>query len=69
MKARKELEELRRHDPKALLAELERERRQLSREMIAVKLGKQTKISELRARKRRVARILTVLAEKVKGAA
>lgn len=58
---------MRRKDPKALLSELDREQIQLARDRIAVKLGKFSKIHELSDRKERIARMLTVLGEKVRA--
>ena len=66
MKATAELNEFRHKDPKVLVTELERERLQLARDRIAVRLGKFSKIHELTTRKARVARMLTVLSEKLR---
>jgi len=68
MTTKTELAELRRKDAKALLSDLEREKLQLARDRIAVRLGKFSKIHELATRKSRVARILTVLSEKLREA-
>lgn len=65
MKKKTEIADWRRKDAKALLAELDREQLQLTKDSIAVKLGKFSKIHELKNRRARVARILTVLVEKV----
>jgi ribosomal protein L29 len=64
----KELEELRAKEPRFLLSDLEKERLEMARQRIAVRLGKFSKVHEIKARQGRIARILTVLSEKLRPA-
>jgi ribosomal protein L29 len=65
MKRVKEMEELRRKDPRTILSELEREKKQHAKDRIAARLGKRSKVHEVAARRIRIARMMTVLSEKI----
>lgn len=67
MKKSTGLEEMRSKEAKTLLTELEREKIALARDRIALKLGKLSKTHTVVARKKTIARLLTVLGEKVRG--
>lgn len=65
MKKTKELSELRSKSAKELLVELDKERLARGKDIIAFSLGKMSKIHEIKDRKLRIARLLTVLSEKL----
>jgi|GEM_PF-6532601 len=68
MTSGKEMSELRKKEPKTLLADLAKEKNQLAKDSIALQLGKFSKTHEVTARRRRIARVLTVLGEQVRSA-
>ena len=68
MKAKKELAELRAKEAKTLFSELVKEKDQLAHARIAVQLGKHSKVHQLAVRRKRIARMMSILSEKMSGA-